>query len=181
MNALANANVGKYLNTHFVAAFQKVATFQIAGGQKQGGNVASYFCTPEGYVLHAVAGPVDGDTFLREARWANETYHLARLENNRTLIHLRMFFRKAHLDRLQQEQGFPAGQINRIQAPPVITPATLGKVLDQHANRGLNNQGKVHLLLAVAPLPRLDQVYRVVFVKILNEKISTQPVKVAGR
>ena len=40
--------------------------------------------------------------------------------------------------------------------------------------------GKVHLLLAVAPLSRIDQVYQVVFEKILNEKISTRPVGVAG-
>ena len=52
--------MGDYLNRHFVSAFQKVATFQIVNGaQKQGGNVASYFCTPEGRVLHAIAGPVD--------------------------------------------------------------------------------------------------------------------------
>ena len=46
--------------TFFVSSFQKVATFRIvAGGQKQGGNVASYFCAPDGRVLHIVAGPVD--------------------------------------------------------------------------------------------------------------------------
>ena len=81
MNALAHPLVGQYLNRHFVAAFQKVATFQINGRAKQGGNVACYFCTPDGRVLHAVAGPTSADTFLREARWANETYQLAQLEN----------------------------------------------------------------------------------------------------
>ena len=36
MNALANPEVGKYLNEYFVSSFQKVATFRIAaGGQKQ--------------------------------------------------------------------------------------------------------------------------------------------------
>ena len=63
-----------------MSAHQKVATFRVAAGQKQGGNVAAYFCTPDGLVLHAVAGPVGADTFLREARWANETYRLAQLE-----------------------------------------------------------------------------------------------------
>ena len=57
MNALAQTQVGQYLDRHFVAAFQKVATFQINGGNKQGGNVASYFCTPEGQVLHIVGLP----------------------------------------------------------------------------------------------------------------------------
>ncbi len=67
MNALANDEVGKYLAEHFVSSFQKVATFKIAGGQKQGGNVASYFCAPDGRVLHVVAGPVDAATMLRES------------------------------------------------------------------------------------------------------------------
>ena len=52
MNALANPEVGKYLNEYFVSSFQKVGTFRIVNGQKQGGNVASYFCAPDGRVLH---------------------------------------------------------------------------------------------------------------------------------
>jgi hypothetical protein len=37
--------------------------------QKNGGNVAGYFCTPEGFVLNAVVGPVSADKLLDEARW----------------------------------------------------------------------------------------------------------------
>jgi len=50
----------------------------------------------------------------------------------------------------------------------------------QNQHLGLTDQGKVHLLLAAAPAPRLSQVYRAVFEAILNEQISTSPVKVAG-
>ena len=67
MNALANPEVGKYLNEYFVSSFQKVATFNIVGNQKQGGNVASVLLRPDGRVLHVVAGPVDAATMLREA------------------------------------------------------------------------------------------------------------------
>jgi hypothetical protein len=42
------------------------------------------------------------------------------------------------------------------------------------------NQERVHYLLATSPLPRLEQIYRVVFERILHEKISTTPVKQAG-
>ena len=73
MNALADPQVGKYLNEHFASAFQKVGTFRIVNGQKQGGNVASYFCAQDGRVLHVIAGPVDAQTLLREARWVVET------------------------------------------------------------------------------------------------------------
>ena len=73
MNALASPEVGKYLNEYFVSSFQKVATFRIVGAQKQGGNVASYFCAPDGRVLHVVAGPVDAQSLLAEARWVVDT------------------------------------------------------------------------------------------------------------
>ena len=73
MNALNNKEVGKYINEYFVSSFQKVATFKIVGNQKQGGNVAAYFCAPDGRVLHIVAGPVDAATMLNEAKWVVES------------------------------------------------------------------------------------------------------------
>ena len=73
MNALANKEVGKYINEFFVSSFQKVATFRIVNKQKQGGNVAAYFCAPDGRVLHLIAGPVDAATFLAESKWVVET------------------------------------------------------------------------------------------------------------
>ncbi len=179
MNALTNPQVGQYLNRHFVSAFQKVATFKLNGGQKQGGNVASYFCTPAGLVLHAVAGPVDADTFLREASWASETYQLAQLEAA-TPAEEQLFFRKAHLDRLQREHRVwrPASQIPYLDS-------TQGQMLDrvfvQQQPLVQGNQGKVHLLLAIAPMTPLGKVYQIVFERILNEKISTRPVEVATR
>ncbi len=69
MNALANPEVGSFIEKNFVSSFQRVATFRIVGKQKQGGNVATYFCAPDGRVLHAIAGPVDAQTMFREAKW----------------------------------------------------------------------------------------------------------------
>jgi hypothetical protein len=42
--------------------------------QKNGGNVASYVCTPDGRVIHAVTGPAPARALLDAARWAVETY-----------------------------------------------------------------------------------------------------------
>lgn len=163
-----------------MSAFQKVATFQKNGQVKQGGNVASYFATADGLVLHAIAGPTDAWTFLRESHWANETYQLALLDNQKTTSQLRTFFRKAHLDRLQKEHwiNVPAERLPGDVA--ALTSQALGRLLDQNEHLGFREQSKVHLLLAVAPLARMDQVYQVVFEKILNERISTEPV-VVGR
>ena len=45
--------------------------------QRNGGNVASYFCTPEGRVVHAVTGPVAAEELLDEAHWAVASYAAA--------------------------------------------------------------------------------------------------------
>jgi hypothetical protein len=105
VNALANAETGAYLNEHFVASFQKVATFKIVNGQKQGGNVASYFCAPDGRVLHCVAGPVDGATLLREARWVVNTTKRAMKEANGDGAKFKAIFREAHAKKLLDETG----------------------------------------------------------------------------
>ena len=45
--------------------------------QKNGGNVVSYFLTPQGLVVNAVVGPVKADKLLTEAQWAVDTYQKA--------------------------------------------------------------------------------------------------------
>ena len=162
MNALADPAVGKYLNEYFVSSFQKVATFKIVGKQKQGGNVASYFCAPDGRVLHIVAGPVKAAVLLREARWVVETYKLALLEHPDDDTAVRAFVWNAHAERLRREHGLDLTQDG----------CRLG--------RRLNRQGQVHLLLAAAPLARLERVYKLVFENVLGETVSTAPVVEAG-
>jgi hypothetical protein len=105
VGALANPAVGKYLNESFVSSFQKVATFKIVGGAKQGGNVASYFCAPDGRVLHVVAGPVNAATMLREAKWVVETAERAIKESKGDGGKFKALFRKAHAERLKKEHG----------------------------------------------------------------------------
>jgi len=105
VNALAKPEVGAYLNRHYVSAFQKVATFRIVNGQKQGGNVAAYFCAPDGRVLHVVAGPVDGATMLREAKWVVETAKAALQESKSSGTPFKVLFRKRHAERLRLDHG----------------------------------------------------------------------------
>jgi hypothetical protein len=105
VGALANAEVGKFVNENFCSSFQKVATFKIVGGAKQGGNVATYFCAPDGRVLHAVAGPVDAATFLREAQWVVDTTRKAMKEAGDDGGKFKTYFRKAHAQKLKDETG----------------------------------------------------------------------------
>jgi hypothetical protein len=105
VGALNNAEVGKYCNEYFVSSYQKVATFKIVNGQKQGGNVAAYFCAPDGRVLHCVAGPVDAQTFLREATWVVETTKTCMKEAKNDGAKFKEMFRKAHAEKLRTEFG----------------------------------------------------------------------------
>jgi hypothetical protein len=105
VNALANPEVGKFVNENFVSAFQKVATFKIVGGQKQGGNVATYFCAPDGRVLHIIAGPVDANTFLAEAKWVVETAKKAMEDSKGDGAKFKAIMRQAHADKLKNESG----------------------------------------------------------------------------
>ena len=105
MNALADPEVGKYVNEFFVSSFQKVATFQIVNGQKQGGNVAAYFCAPDGRVLHLIAGPVNAPTFLREAKWVVETAKKCIADSKGNGAKFKQLFRVAHAEKFRQDSG----------------------------------------------------------------------------
>jgi hypothetical protein len=179
VNALGDEKVAEYLNTHFVSAYQKVGTFRVVNGQKQGGNVASYFCTPDGQVLHAVPGPVNAATLLREARFAVETCKLAQLEKARGVSSLSTFA-KAHADRLQQEHNVQANRRYMLQGRQANAGALQAVLKHYTAHAGLNQQAQVHALLSNAPLVRLEQAYQVVFERILGERISSNPVDVVG-
>jgi hypothetical protein len=182
VNALAKPEVGNYLNAHFASAFQKIATFKLNGNKKQGGNVASYFSTPDGRILHIIAGPVDGATLLREARWVVETWKLAQLEKQDiNLGRLKMFFRKAHIERLQHDFGIDPRQV----MVPTYTPSpqAVAFALDYHGKgqrSRLNNPGRIHMLLALYPMLRIEEAYRQIFERVLNEKLSSLPVVQRG-
>ncbi|MCS7045635.1 MAG: hypothetical protein NZO58_04695 [Gemmataceae bacterium] len=223
MNALANPEVGKYLETYFVCAFQRVGTFRIVGKAKQGGNVATYFCAPDGRVLHAVAGPVDAATFLREAKWVVETAKKGIEAAKKDGASFKAFMRTAHAERLRNEHGLiaeavtfdpPDPQDNDgaltyrdpsgrplapvLRPPPIDGPdvkfrlqleaaaakaAQDGAALlrDRHG-RGwaLNNQGRVHVLMAAHAMGQIEKLYGSVFEGILGERISTRPVEVVN-
>jgi hypothetical protein len=222
VGALANPEVGKYLNEYFVSSYQKVATFKIVGGAKQGGNVASYFCAQDGRVLHVVAGPVDAATMVREAKWVVETTQAALKEAKDDGGKFKAYFRRAHAERLKNEHGLiveaatfdevevdpksalsysdPSGRplAPKLPPPPIEGPdvtirakvekkmaaagvaaPTAHMLADRKGRRwGLNNQGRVHQIMAAHSMAKIEKVYGTIFENILGEKISTKPVEV---
>lgn len=218
MNALANPQVGKFVNEYFVSSFQRVGTFRIVGKQKQGGNVATYFCAPDGRVLHAIAGPVNADTMLKEAKWVVQQAKKGIEVSKGNGAEFKAHMRKAHADKLRNEHGLvvqpltfdppdasdntgpltyrdPTGQ----PLAPVLPPAPIDgpdvkframqelsakaagavPVLDRRGGRwGLNNQGRVHVLLAAHSMGQIERLYGSVFEGILGERITTRPVEI---
>ena len=171
---MADKQVGEYFQTHFVSAFQKVGTFRVDNGEKQGGNVASYFCLADGRVLHAIPGPVDAATLLREARWVVETLNMARLKRQDNNYQLGLFFCKAHRERLQSELGMErTSQINWYADRSAEGTASW---LREPPLTNLSQQGQVHAILVRESLIPIERVYRFIFEEILGEKISTEPV-----
>jgi hypothetical protein len=174
VDALASKAVGDYVNDHFATAYQKVGTFRVVNGRKQGGNVASYFCTPDGTVVHAVAGPVDADAFLREARFAVEAHKLAATDARGEPARYQQAVRKAHTQRLRDEY--------RVTLPPrgvpdleADTPVQADLLRRPPVSR-LGRQAQVVALLSASPLPRVESLYPVVWEHVLGEKLSAAPV-----
>jgi hypothetical protein len=107
-----------------------------------------------------------------------ETYKLAQLEGADDPMRIKTFIRKAHAERLRQEHHLNPALLprpNYVSSVPVLP--TLGNTRGgKKVNLPLDTQGKVHLLLATYPMPRVEQIYRVIFQQILNQSLSTLPV-----
>ena len=141
--------------------------------------MASYFCLPDGRVLHAIPGPVDATTLLREARWVVETCNMAKLKRQDTNNLFAPFFGKAHRERLQAEVGMAVtSQINWYS-----DRSAEGTImwLRQPPLRDLGQLRQMHAILVRDPLIPLDRLYRFVFEELLGERISTEPVAVTNR
>jgi len=179
VNALADDRVAEFVNEHCVATYLKVGTFRIVGGQKQGGNVASYFCLPDGSVLHAVAGPLDARKFLNEARWAVETRKSA-LTLSTNLVNgdhdpgkYVALIRRAHEERYHAEQfgGNPI-IVQKFKNLPNTSGGHLPPALPQHQSK----QAQVHWLLSMNTLVGIEWLYPIVWQQVLNEPLSGLPV-----
>ena len=171
MNALADPRVVDYMNETFICTYLKVGTFQIVNGQKQGGNVASYFCLPDGSVVHAIPGQVGADKLIAEARWAHEIRKSALTlatdlgTGNTDPRKFRDKIVKAHAERYHAEGTEWSGHRAYVPVPAVMP-------------RHRSQQAQVHWLLARHPLAKLDKVYPTVWKEILQESLSDRPVAV---
>jgi hypothetical protein len=192
VNALADRKVGELINKHFIASFQRVGSFKIEGKQKQGGNVATYFCAPDGRILNAIAGPVDAKTMLEETQWTIRKTRDAIKESKGNADKFKGLLRKYHAEWLQDKYGARVTPILRDQTMQDLKTALayrdkdgrklapvlpLPPIENKEEVKPLSNLGKTHQLLAAHAGAKIEQIYGAVFQGILNEKVTTKPVQ----
>lgn len=173
MNALADEKVGEFVGTHVVAAYKKVGTFRKDGDTKTGGNVATYFCLADETVVHVIPGPVDADTFLREARWAVDVAESAALEHPDDVDEQRAYLKLAHGLRYLTDR---TGVVPRSGKGASLT-SRVNALMPKKEPRGEALLEQAHWLLWSNPLPRLSNVYQTVWTDILNEPLTDLPVR----
>lgn len=88
-----------------MAAHKQVGDFKVTNVrgkiQRNGGNVVSYFCTPEGRVIYAVVGPVKPEELLKAARWAHETFRAGIAAVGRSRVKLASYIKTVHTAELK--------------------------------------------------------------------------------
>jgi hypothetical protein len=191
VQALAKREVGDFLSKHFVSVYDRVGTFQVnvsADGKtpnRNGGNVAAFFCTPNGNVIHVAAGPRTAEAFLAEAKWAVAVYSQSVGDRPRGLAmgsveqgsRVTAALRRAHssaLDVLTKPNPF-APDLELIHHQPSSDPKLRG--LEQG---GLKQREQVHRLLKTRAYEPLAVVGPEVYTNILGEKVTEQPVQLTG-
>lgn len=155
-----------------MSTHQKVGTFAIVNGQKQGGNVAVYFCRTDGTVVHAVAGPVKADTLLAEARFAVELDKLAQLHGGKSTLKHKLTIAEEHQKRVKLEVKGARGDFDVAAKGLGLDDAFFAQFRD------LSTSGKVSALLMYKPLARLEDFYPLVWEKVLKQAQNVAPVVV---
>jgi hypothetical protein len=184
VGALRDHKVADYVNQHCVATFMKVGTFQIIGGQKVGGNVASYFCLSDGAVIHAVPGPAQAQEFMTEARWAIEARKNAlTLSTDLATGRLDSAKYRSILQKGHEERYLTGDNPWRSRPPVAVVPGIINPHADGPASplprtmpHDVMPQMQVHWLLATHPLDKLENIYPTVWQDVLHERLSQLPV-----
>jgi hypothetical protein len=157
-NCLLNSDVVAAIKLNFVCS----ATSRKTDGRN---SVVTYFCLSNGTVLHAIAGPVSAEVFLREINWMLETRKTAAAEYQKDKTRYAAVFRKAHTERYFEMVADSRGML---QIPPVVP---LRLPIPCPAN--VSSQAKVHHLLGSRALPELKAISDRVFASVTKE--STPP------
>lgn len=134
-----------------MCTYRKVGTFtRITGfgrrskvAAKVGGNVASYVCTPDGKVVHAIPGNVGGPILAKEVSWAQELYATTQIISRGEPSSRAALLRAAHLDRART----PNAQLSTLRGQmATVTPEahvqTLGMIMTADVKPARDNRSE---------------------------------------
>jgi len=186
---------------NFIASYHQIGDFEVVkvNGklQKNGGNVASYFCTPEGRVIHVTAKPINADQLLREATWAVTTYRQVQAQKPSTLLAQRHLVEQAHLSHFNTsnvdfyakvKEQLPRAQQRYQQRYEEKMLAVYNEsrgssysrksrykesplVLARRAAAKSLGGDRAHQIMLAQPLAPFQEVYREVFEGLTNERV----------
>ena len=163
--------------------------------QRNGGDVATYFCTPCGKVIHAVGKQVSPEKLLAEARWAVDNYHRASKIAGGDARRLQALMAEAHLyemnttpesflamvkGQLPQERKSYADQKERAYQEKsaykrkeklsyLVAPTLQARRWAANRLRG----DHAHKILAAEPLAEFRSVEKLMFEKLTNERYAS--------
>lgn len=183
--ALAKPEVGDFLNKNCVSTFTKVGTFSVtfsADGlneRKNGGNVAAFLCAPNGRVIHAIAGPRNGDAFLTELKWATRVYAQILADPKAGMSQVQKAGGSRIAAALREVHGNAHETLTGRRAPDNEWVATAGNSGDSR-NDGRQRRQQVHRLLQRKAFEPLTSLGPEVYGHILGEHVTMEPVRLAG-
>ena len=181
---MQDKTVGQFVDKYFVAAWEQKGNFIVAdnifrgynrrwGGKmqdenKQGGNVASYFCTPEGRVIHFVAGPVSAKKLLTEMQWAVLANAQAIQKNPASLKKQTRTMRSLH-NRYSPERSHAGNHSSRYPASDIRD--TLARIEKELSRK---TRISAHRYLTYHPLPLLREIETAVFARYVDANVRTE-------
>jgi hypothetical protein len=156
-DCLLDPDVAAAIQREFVCSHMKVGPSRHQNGRNTG-SVVAYFCLSNGKVLHAIAGPVQAEQFLRELDWLQETRKTAAAEYLRDRNRYAAVFKKAHTQRY-------FGMVGDDPLNPVVNQLPKTPI-------GPDARTKVHWLLGYQPLPELKDISRRIYADFLKESLT---------
>lgn len=145
---------------------------------KIGGNVVSYFCTPDGRVLNFVIGPVRPQRLLSEAKWSLAAYrHLQQLDAQEPAAQAKAMrkLQRARCEKTDAKLLVAVRAVRRANLRQKATDPKLAEVGRDLISKLKHHPSPSRIVLADRPLPQLSEIRRFVFEDIAGEQIVENP------